>query len=337
MSILKTTRAAFTLVELLVVMAIIGVLAGLLLPAVNQAREAARSANCTSNLRQVQMASLLYESSFHVLPAALITQQWDTATPYAKSISDISMHARILAFVEDRAVYNKINFNVGYNHTSNDDARKVRVPIFICPSDPAKTIPRALGGTNNYCGNSGTGVLYTRSASNAANLADLPDHNGVFYHDSYLPLAAMTDGQSNTVGFSERLTGDFSNLVLSPRSDTFQPGTKPLNADEALEQCMSINIKDLSKQGYSDIGSPWLRGYHSVTTYYHGNVPNGRSCMYPPGRIMTSASSFHFGGVHIAYMDNSTTKIHEGVDLQTWRALGTRFGGESILLKPTDE
>jgi prepilin-type N-terminal cleavage/methylation domain-containing protein len=337
MLILKTARRAFTLVELLVVMAIIGVLAGLLLPAVNQARETARAANCTSNLRQIQMASMLYESSFRVLPAAMITQVWDTATPYPRSLSDVSMHARMLGYVEDRTVYHKINFNVGYNHASNAEARKVRIPIFVCPSDPAKGIPRALGGTNNYCGNSGTIPLYTRTAGSAPNVADLPDHNGVFFHDSYLPLSAMMDGQSNTVGFSERLTGDFSNGVLSPRSDTFQPGTKPMNADEAVEQCNAINIKDITKQGFSDIGAPWLRGYHSTTTYYHINTPNGRSCMYPPSRIMTTASSYHYGGVHIAYMDGSTRKINEGVDMITWRALGTRSGLEQILVDPTEE
>ena len=132
------------------------------------------------------------------------------------------------------------------------------------------------------------------------------------------------------------MTGDFDNRLSNPRSDTFQPGTRPLNADEAVAQCNSIDLSDLTKQGFSDIGAPWIRGYHSTTTYYHINGPNARSCMYPPQRIMTSASSHHVGGVNISFMDGSTRMISEGVDLITWRAIGTRNNAESVLMNPTE-
>ena len=329
-------RSAFTLVELLVVIAIIGTLAGLLLPAINQAREAARRMQCTSNLRQVAMGTLLYETNYRFLPAALIGRDYDPMTGLPQSISDISMHARILPHIEEVPIYQRINFNVGFAHASNAAVRNHNVSLFRCPSEPAKFIPRTVGAINNYYGNSGTVVLYTRTVNSAPQVADLPQHNGVFYLDSYLRLAAITDGQSNTVGLSERMAGDFNNQLVTPRSDTFQPGTRPLNADEAVTQCNAVDVNDLTKQGFSDIGAPWLRGYHSTTTYYHINGPNSRSCMFPPSRIMTSASSHHIGGVNIAYMDGSTRMISEGVDLAVWRAIGTRDNAESVLMNPTE-
>jgi prepilin-type N-terminal cleavage/methylation domain-containing protein/prepilin-type processing-associated H-X9-DG protein len=329
MSSLKSRRA-FTLVELLVVIAIIGILAGLLLPAVSSAREAARKTQCLSNIRQIAMASLMYEQSFRVLPAALTGRDFDS-TGLPRSITDVSMHARLIAFLDEMPLYRKINFNVGYMHDSNKVARMTRLNIFACPSDPARHIPRSIGGLNNYCGNSGTIILYTRTQSNAANLSDLEFHNGVFYQDSFLPLSAMTDGSANTVGFSERMTGDFSNTTSSPRTDTYQPGTRPLTADEALNHCNSLpNLDDLTKQGFSDIGGPWIRGYHSTTTYYHVNTPNGRSCMFPPGRIFTTASSMHGGGVNVVFMDASTRTVSDGTNMEIWRSIGTRYGNESI-------
>ena len=58
--------------------------------------------------------------------------------------------------------------------------------------------------------------------------------------------------------------------------------------EEALAQCNAIDITDLTFQGRSDVGAPWIQGYHSTTIYFHVMPPNGRSCMYPPGRIGTS-------------------------------------------------
>lgn len=325
---MKNYRHAFTLVELLVVIAIIGILVGLLLPAVQAAREAARRMQCSNNMRQFMLGALNYESTYKRLPASRISMTSNLLGP----ASGISVHARLLPYMEQTQIYDLIDFRVDFNHANNATALNTKVPTFICPSDPGVAVQTAnQGAQNNYYVNSGTIPLWQRTTS-ASWLGQIPDWDGVFFRDSFLKLASITDGLSNTAGISERVTGDFSQTISSPRTDTFQPGTSPLTADQAFNDCMAVNVTDLTKQGFSNIGAPWIRGYHSTTEYYHIAVPNGRSCMYPPGRIMTTANSQHTGGVNFALMDGSVRFLPATVDVVTYRAVGTRAGGEVATL-----
>jgi prepilin-type processing-associated H-X9-DG protein len=305
-----------------VVIAIIGILVGLLLPAVQAAREAARRMQCTNNMRQVMLAAVNYESTFKRLPASRVSRTADRLGP----ASSISVHARLLPYMEQTQIFQLINFGVDFNDPLNDAARLSPVASFRCPSDPATNIPANIGAPNNYYVNSGTIPLWSRSS--ASPLPQVPDWNGVFYRDSFLKLASITDGLSNTAGIGERLTGDFLQTRSTPATDTFQPGTNITTADEALRDCLAVNVNDLGRQGFSDIGAPWIRGYHSTTEYYHINTPNGRSCMFPPGRIMTTANSQHTGSVNLAFCDGSTHTVAATVDMAVWRAIGTRQGGE---------
>lgn len=315
-------RRAFTLVELLVVIAIIGILVGLLLPAVQAAREAARRMQCTNNMRQVMLAAINYESAFKRLPASRVSR---TANPLGPT-SSISVHARLLPYMEQNQIFQMINFGVEWNDPLNDAARLTNVPTFRCPSDPSSNVPPNVGGINNYYVNSGTVPLWSRSVANP--MPQVPVNDGVFYRDSFLKLAAITDGLSNTAGISERLTGDYNQNKSTPLTDTFQPGTQPFTMDQAYTDCYAINLADLSKQGFSDVGTPWIRGYHSTSEYYHIAPPNGRSCMFPPGRIMTTANSQHGGNVNLAFCDGSTHTVAASVELAVWRAIGTREGAE---------
>jgi len=110
---------------------------------------------------------------------------------------------------------------------------------------------------------------------------------------------------SKTAAFSEHGKGDFDNYVSS-KTDTFWPQTLPKNPDEAVSQCESIDEKNISFQRISEVGAPWIRGYHSTTIYFHASNPNKRSCMFPPGRISTTAQSYHSNGVNICMLDGST-------------------------------
>ncbi len=80
---------------------------------------------------------------------------------------------------------------------------------------------------------------------------------------------------------SEKMTGDGSNSISSPKTDTYRPGTYPNNADEAQQQCDATNTADLTKQGYSLVGVPWLQQYHSTNQYNHVLPPNvGPACSH---------------------------------------------------------
>jgi prepilin-type N-terminal cleavage/methylation domain-containing protein len=309
---------AFTLVELLVVIAIIAILVGLLLPAVQSARESARRIGCSNNVKQLSLAALCYESSYRSLPPSRISS---TSNLLGPSIN-ISVHARLLPFMEQNSVYNLINFKLDYNNTANDIARGTNISSFLCPSDSNNN----QIGANNYYVNSGSIPIWQRSASNP--LPDVPPWNGVFFRDSFTKLSTIVDGLSKTSLFSERLTGDFSNST-STKTDTFQPGITIKTADQALSSCNTLNINDISKQGFSDVGAPWIRGHHSTTEYYHINNPNGRSCMFPPGMIMTTVSSKHNGLVVMSFADGSVRSVSEDIDNKVYRAIGTKNGGEA--------
>ena len=312
----KSRRVAFTLIELLVVIAIIAILVALLLPAVQQARESARKTQCKSNLKQLGLALQNYHGSFSCFPPA--------------AVNGISGQARLLPYLDQTNVYNQINFNVSYNNAANAAVREIPLATLRCPSD-SDTLPAGLGARNNYYSNTGISVVYTTpSTTVGGSTYGLPQPNGIMFPNSKIRFADMLDGASNTAAFSEKVVGDGSNGVSTAISDTFQPGTTPADADEARDQCRAIDITDLTKQGYSNVGAPWLQSYHSTTMYWHSLTPNERSCMFPPGRIATTANSRHTGGVHLLLCDGTVRFVGNSINLATWRGLGTRQGGEVI-------
>jgi prepilin-type N-terminal cleavage/methylation domain-containing protein/prepilin-type processing-associated H-X9-DG protein len=314
---------AFTLVELLVVIAIIGILVGLLLPAVQAAREAARRMQCSNNLKQLGLSMHNYESTFKRLPSGNLGS--------ASFVTGLSVHSRLLPYMEQANLYQLVDYNFAHNHPVNDAARLQSVPTFICPSDNYTGLAPSLGGVNSYYANSGTNILAGAppTSSSDPNFG-MPACNGLFYRDSAIRFGEISDGLSNTVAFAEKIAGDGSNSIATPASDTFRPGTNPMNADQAMRDCMAINPLDLSMQGVSVVGAPWIQAYHSTTLYYHVLPPNTRSCMFPPGRIATTAGSRHTGGVNACLGDGSVRFITSNLEVPIWRALGTRNAGEVV-------
>ena len=310
----RRRRSGFTLIELLVVIAIIAILIALLLPAVQQAREAARRSQCKNNLKQLGLAIHNYHDNFQCFPLADVKG----------AVNDVSAHARLLPAIDQAPLYNMVNFNVDYNHVSNDPARLATVPAFLCPSN-VDSLPGSLGGRNNYYWNAGNGIVMYDSG-----LTGQPPANGVIYHTRRIKFSDVTDGLSNTAAMSEKLTGDGSNGVSTPKTDTYRPGTYPNTADEATQQCNATDVTNLSLQGYSNVGAPWLQQYHSTNQYNHVLPPNGRSCMYPPGRIATTANSQHVGGVHLLLCDGSVRFVSDNVDIGNWRAIGSIGSGEVV-------
>ncbi len=305
-------RTGFTLVELLVVIAIIGILMGLLLPAVQMARESARRTACSNRLKQIGLAMHNYHGAREKLP----TGQEDGA--------GFSALSRILPFLEKQNLYDLINFNRPIDDAANEQARLAGVPDFRCPSDLENPLPET-GGAVNFYGNKGTSVVW--GLNNGPNAA-LPRPNGIFFRSKAVRLAEILDGTSNTAMYSERLLADGNNGIVSEDADVFFHPGAPADPDEAVYLCQSLDTSNLANQFPLFMGSPWMKGQH---TYQHIDTPNQRSCgFFAIGRASMPASSHHPSGVSLLRCDGSIGFVADDVDLVTWRALGTRNGKETL-------
>jgi prepilin-type N-terminal cleavage/methylation domain-containing protein/prepilin-type processing-associated H-X9-DG protein len=226
-------RDGFTLIELLVVIAIIAVLIALLLPAVQSAREAARRAQCTNNMKQLGLAVANYESSTGAYPECYGQRAaWDAAnTVCGGTIGDSgwgnwSIHALIMPYMEQGPVYNRLNFSI--SSSDNEDngiqatAITTRVSSFLCPSStlpvgtlycgtiPGTTSPANYPG-NNYWGSVGATVCPWFSSKPPGLFMTMSSGAG----GSSIGVRDVTDGTSNTIAFGEWRMGDCDPTKLS--------------------------------------------------------------------------------------------------------------------------
>jgi hypothetical protein len=123
--------------------------------------------------------------------------------------------------------------------------------------------------------------------------------------------------------------GDMSNGIATEKTDSFWTKTWPSTPDQAISDCQSFLVTDLSFQGLSTAGVPWITGSTSAM-YNHVSVPNKRTCIFPPGRIMNTANSYDPGGVNLTLCDGSVRFVKDSISLAIWRALGSRNGGEVV-------
>ena len=322
----RSRRSAFTLIELLVVIAIIAILIGLLLPAVQKVRGAAARMKCQNNLKQIGLALHGYHDTYNKLPPS------GTTALYAPGVmgNGYSIHVFLLPYLELENLHRSMNLAAPASDPSNDFARATVIPIFQCPADYMNQIPDIWGGTN-YRANNGVNILNSWGNSDPGNVnISMAPPNGPFFTNSKFKFADIVDGLSQTAAFSEHIKGDFSNGLSSPQSDTYRPGTFPATVQEAWDQCQLIDTNNLSFQGNSNGGAPWMNHGHTQTRYWHSFLPGTRSCMFPPQRISTTANSGHTGGVNVLLFDGSVRFITYGISLNTWQALGTRAGREVL-------
>ncbi|RUL85379.1 DUF1559 family PulG-like putative transporter [Tautonia sociabilis] len=295
----------FTLIELLVVIAIIGVLIALLLPAVQSAREAARRAQCTNNMKQLALAAHNYVDSWATLPAGM-RWGWASTPGYVTSLH--GMMPGFLPYIEQVALFNAINFNVNMFEPQNITIHATAVATFYCPSDPtagqlsdhssaaypkmAHTSYAGMAGTwpnNTYQLPPGPGFPNGLTHSQFGNVK--ANQTGLFSVHSAVTFADIRDGLSNTIMFGEHANG-----ILELPGATAPPGdwgwwTSGAYGDTMITSMYPINA------------------YKSIPPY----EPQGA---WADAHIM-SASSFHPGGANFAMADGSVRFIKETVD--SWR------------------
>ena len=300
------TRKAFTLVELLVVIAIIGILIAMLLPAVQQVREAARRTNCSNNMRQLGLGIMNYESSNEHLPPGW--SSGDFADPMGEPGWGWSAH--ILPYLEGGNLHDRINFDIAIDNPLHEHTIETVLPVYQCTSDPAlliinldEHIEDGHDGDDDHDhfrhdpdGDHGhEGALWAGRSNysgvfGSQDIADSPFHgDGAFYGNSKIRYAHFQDGLSNTMIVGER------------RND----------------------LGTISWVGVvAEVDEPFSRIVGAAD-----HSPN-----HPDGHF-EDFRSYHPQGINVVLGDGSVHYVNNMIAEDTFKALATRKGGEIAFLK----
>lgn len=295
----------FTLIEVLVVIAIIGLLIALLIPAVQAARESARRAQCGNNLKQLGIALATYGSIYDGFPPG-------------QGVHGASLFVTLLPHIEQDNLYDSLNFTVQDTIDSSSNYTFIGLAIngFCCPADPF-TDQRL--GPISYAGNTGDGFYADKS-------------NGIFSSGPMGPwnvrVADVTDGLSNTVAISEW-------LVWYPNASEPRRNFYSVTADRSTiaAACGTVTEASMQRGISSNKGNRWLKGLWGVTMYDHGMVVNRPNCLAnQPSDVFgtCAAGSLHAGGANVLFADGHVNFFKDSANSKTWSSLGTRNGNEPI-------
>jgi prepilin-type processing-associated H-X9-DG protein/prepilin-type N-terminal cleavage/methylation domain-containing protein len=298
---------AFTLVELLVVITIIGILIALLLPAVQAAREAARRMQCSNNLKQIGLGVLNYENTNATLP---IGANWGGSV-----VKGHTVFPALLPYVEQAALYDRYDFKQRIYDATNKEVTRVSVSAFICPSDTAAG--RAL---NTYYARSNYAVCF--GSKNAGVSATDWKTDGPFQHDVAKPFSAIKDGTSNTAMASEVIAGADDLYSDDNKMDARGVWAEGTSAGAAMYTHLNTpnsSVGDALFMSGQENCVPTDQTLPCVSTagatYYNENA---------------SARSRHPGGVNVVFLDGHGSFYSNTVNAQTWMYLSTIAGNETV-------
>ncbi len=282
-------RGAFTLVELLVVIAIVGVLVALLLPAISAAREAARRVTCASNMRQIGLAILNFESARRTFPPAHI-----------ESPRRHSGFAFILPYLEEQAIYDQYDFNQHWSAAANRPATQTTIPTFVCPSvgeirewftDYAICSRMSDATGDAYKTLVGQKLIQPRTHRFDDNGVMRVDLRSILRRDEYVPRRKILDGLSHTF------------MV-------FECGGRP---NRYVNGQLQSGASAVTGARWADPANHfWLHDYPMINF-------NNNNEIY----------SFHAGGVNLVFGDGSVRFVAETIDAEVFVSQFTANGGEA--------
>lgn len=316
----RADSSGMTLVEVLVALAIIGVLIAILLPAVQSSREAARSAACRSRLRQVGLALQNYQSGYQVFPPSLFGVDPVTLNRY----DTFSVYARLLPFLDQASVSSRIRWTGDANHPATIyDGEIPNMPEFRCPSEIGTANKGASFGFS-------TGVLPGPYPA----IEPLPDSLkllvGAF---TLFPSAPQQfrDGLSQTIGVSEIRFGsggpfDPSRDAVKINLNSASP-VATLSPNFWVSQCQAVAAPVSNWDALH--GHAWI----DATRLFYGHIlpPNSRVVDCQDDNIQAgafAARSYHHQKTHSLFMDGNVRGFSDSIALRVWWALGTRAGSD---------
>ena len=351
----RRERRGFTLVELLVVIAIIGTLVGLLLPAVQAARESARTSSCQNNLKQLGLALHNHLDARKTFPRGMYANA-DTYASSSKGGAGLApgWTVRTLPYLEVSEIYNKFDWTKRATWSApNQDLAKLFVPAFRCASDYGKR--STVGGGINYRGSAGPTFYYNVFARLTA-----VQQIGMFNESTDVRDKDVADGLSKTVMLGETVIpaqdGDevaqraqlwyssFTGSARFPNLDVAAIGSacdtgRTTNNDRVNRD--SVYGTALSNQGHNSFreeGTMWTVGsalssiFNTIqnpnSTY--ANCINSTSNNIVNSETVVSASSRHVGGAQVTFADGSVRMISDNISNDTWQRLGARNDGSVI-------
>ena len=362
---------AFTLVELLVVIAIIGIMVGLLLPAIQAAREAARRLQCMNNMAQQGIALHNFELSYGTLPSGVTNPTGPIR--YEEVGEHTSWTVRILPFLDQPRLREMYDPEKGAYATENRHVRRVKLSAFRCPSD---------SGVWSYSA-SESGEWARSSYAGCSNSIEAPIdrlNDGVLFLNSRMPYDEITDGTSHTLLISEKrcnndrlgwLSGTrdtLRNAVIRPDALTLEYNFMSVDEEESADSAMGEEAKeeideplDSSGDITSDMQTNELEEAEEVDAEdedeYDLEYDISEMGMYEEedlgptteGRIkvlqaqerlklldplyVSGFSSHHREGFNAVRCDGSVHFIHTGIDHEVLRLLGSRADGQLMEMK----
>jgi prepilin-type N-terminal cleavage/methylation domain-containing protein len=327
----RHSHAAFSIVELLVVIAIIGVLVALLLPAVQSAREAARRAWCQNNMRQIGLATQNYLLANRYLPPSFCLQRSHLSVNQDHSWS---VHARLMPFLEQTNAYRQVRTDVDWHLQVNTGVTAYQIPVYLCPSEPNREIRYRDGAPYvspiSYGFSAGSWDVFDPRTGETG--------TGCFVVNGRLRPGSLTDGMDHTFAALEVKTyqpyirngGDF----LPDRPP--QPG-ELVDAPGGFKSTGHTVWPDgrVHHTGVTTTFTPnTMVAYEMDGKIYDINFTSqqeGKSADIATRAAITSRS-YHGGIVYAVFISGRVAPIPSTIDLRTYRALGTRAGGEVTAL-----